>query len=177
MSTAMKKDGPLQVPIINLPPTIRKVFGEKGSDDFVGVLNDIQDAQIHRTIQRVEDKFELRLVTETTKLDKHISVVETKLEQESAKLNERISSVETRLDHRITEESAKLNERISLVETRLDHRITEESAKLDHRITAESAKLGNRISESQANLIKWMFIFWAGQAAMMAGILIHFSIK
>ena len=146
----MKKDGPLQVPIINLPQTIRKVFGEKGSDDFVGVLNDIQDAQIHRTIQRVEDKFELRLVAETAKLDKHITAVETKLEQESAKLHERISTVETRLDHRITEESVKLNNRISSVEIKLE--------------------------KVQFTLIKWMFIFWVGQVAITIGI-IQFALK
>ncbi|MEO0253787.1 MAG: hypothetical protein ABIM13_06945, partial [candidate division WOR-3 bacterium] len=57
---------------------------------------------------------------------------------------------------------------------RLDKRITEEIAKLDKRITEETEKLRVEISTSYANIIKWMFIFLAGQIGVMTAILFTF---
>ena len=36
------------------------------------------------------------------------------------------------------------------------------------------ARLDVKIAETKAELIKWMFIFWVGQIAVMAGILAYF---
>ncbi len=71
MNTKHKLKGQnYQMPIIHLPASIQKVFGDEGSKDFVSVLNELEEAQIHRTIEKVEDKFEKRLVEETNRLEK-----------------------------------------------------------------------------------------------------------
>jgi len=57
------------------------------------------------------------------------------------------------------------------VEKRLDHRITEEVAKLDRRITEEVSRLEVTLSERYAGLVRWMFIFWAGQIGVIAALL------
>ncbi len=42
---------------------------------------------------------------------------------------------------------------------------------VNQRITEETSRLEQMISAFQANLIKWTFIFWVGQIAVMSGIL------
>ncbi|MEW5946601.1 MAG: hypothetical protein AB1742_10425 [bacterium] len=74
-------------------------------------------------------------------------------------------------ERRLTEEVAKLDNRITEVEARLDKRITEEVAKLDNRITEVEARLDKRITEVHADIIKWMFIFWAGQIIVIVAIM------
>ncbi|MEW5946389.1 MAG: hypothetical protein AB1742_09335 [bacterium] len=65
----------------------------------------------------------------------------------------------------------KYERRLAETAARIDNRITDEVAKLDRRITEEVAKLDNRITEVRADIIKWMFIFWAGQIIVIIAIL------
>ena len=43
--------------------------------------------------------------------------------------------------------------------------------KFERRLTEEIAKLDKKISETKAELIKWMFIFWAGQIIVLVTVL------
>ena len=43
--------------------------------------------------------------------------------------------------------------------------------KFERRLTEEIAKLNKKISETKAELIKWMFIFWAGQIIVLVAVL------
>jgi len=46
--------------------------------------------------------------------------------------------------------------------------------KFERRLSEEISKLAQSISETKADLIKWMFIFWVGQVAVILGILFAF---
>ncbi len=167
MNTKHKLKGPIyQMPIIHLPVSIQKVFGDEGSKDFISVLNEIEDAQIHRTIEKIEDKFEKRLVIETTKLDQRLSKLDSRLTEEVAKLDRRITEEVAKLDHRITEEVAKL-----------DHRITEEVAKLDHRIGSLEIRLTEKILETKNDIFKWMITMWLTQMLAIIGLIVTVLFK
>ena len=43
--------------------------------------------------------------------------------------------------------------------------------KFERRLTEEISKLDKKISETKAELIKWMFIFWAGQIGILVAVL------
>lgn len=43
-------------------------------------------------------------------------------------------------------------------------------AKLEQRLAQLEAKLGQRLSDVRAELIKWMFVFWMGQAGLTMGL-------
>ena len=43
--------------------------------------------------------------------------------------------------------------------------------KFERKLTAEISKLDKKISETKADIIKWMFIFWAGQIGILAAVL------
>jgi hypothetical protein len=64
---------------------------------------------------------------------------------------------DAKLDQRIGELNAKLDQRIGELTARFD-------AKLDQRIGELSAKIDSGLSSLKAELIKWMFVFWAGTA-------------
>ncbi len=103
----------------------------------------------------VEERFERRLSEEAAKID--VKIVETE-----AKLNARIVETEAKLNTRIVETEAKLNTRIAQTEAKLEGKIAEVKAS---------------ISEAKADLIRWMFIFWAGQLGALLGILFAFFRK
>jgi bifunctional DNA-binding transcriptional regulator/antitoxin component of YhaV-PrlF toxin-antitoxin module len=66
---------------------------------------------------------------------------------------------EEKFERRLSEEIAKL--RIEM---------KEEIAKLDRRITEEIAGLRVEIAKTKSEIIKWMFIFWAGQIGVITAL-------
>jgi len=62
---------------------------------------------------------------------------------------------------------------LEFVEQKFERRLSEEVSKLEVRI----ASVESKISEAKADLIKWMFIFWVGQVAVILGILFAFFKK
>ena len=64
----------------------------------------------------------------------------------------------------------RLSEEISRLEVRLSEKIAGLDAKLSQRI----ANSDNKMNSVKAELIKWMLIFWAGQVAVIVGILFAF---
>ncbi len=88
------------------------------------------------------------------------------------KVKENIIEIQTeKYERRLTEEIAKLDKRITEEISRLR---SEDLAKLDKRITEEISKLRVEISRTYANIIKWMFIFWALQIGVITAILFTF---
>ena len=43
--------------------------------------------------------------------------------------------------------------------------------KFERRLTEEISKVNAKIAETKADIIKWMFIFWAGQIGLLVAIL------
>lgn len=69
-----------------------------------------------------------------------------------------------------------LNERdddlMTVVTERFEHRLTEECAKLRSEMVHLRADLRVDIANARADFVKWSFLFWIGQAATVAGLLI-----
>ena len=84
-----------------------------------------------------------------------------------------LTFVEERFERRLSEEAAKIEVKIAETEAKLNTRIVETEAKLEGKIAEVKAS----ISEAKADLIRWMFIFWAGQLGAVLGILFAFFRK
>ena len=128
--------------IIVIPTPLRDKLGGEAADALVEVLNEVTKNSHASTLTFVEEKFERRL------------------SEELGQVNQRLAVGEERIENRIT-----------LLEERIERRLSEEIGRVNQRITEETSRLEQKISASQANLIKWMFIFWVGQIAVMSGIL------
>jgi len=70
--------------------------------------------------------------------------------------------VEEKFERRLAEELSKVNEKIAETNTTLSEKIAQTNVK---------------IAETKAEIIRWMFIFWAGQIGVMIGILFAFFKK
>ena len=127
--------------ILTVPKVLREKLGDEGVEALIALLNEAAHHERNNLLGILEERFERR-VTEEGK----------------------------RLDNRIAEEVAKLDRRITEEVARLDHRITEEVAKLDRRITEEVSRLEVTLSERYASLVRWMFIFWAGQIGVIVAL-------
>ncbi|BCB97231.1 hypothetical protein JZK55_21530 [Dissulfurispira thermophila] len=78
---------------------------------------------------------------------------------------------EERFERRLSEEVASLRVKISEVKTELEAKISEVKAELETKISEVKAELEAKISEVKVDIIKWMFIFWAGQIVVLIAIL------
>ncbi|MFV1976268.1 MAG: hypothetical protein ACC651_11010 [Candidatus Scalindua sp.] len=63
---------------------------------------------------------------------------------------------------------------LKFIEEKFEKRLTLEASQINERITTEISKVNNNISEAKSEIIKWMFIFWAGQIGVLLGLLFAF---
>lgn len=59
------------------------------------------------------------------------------------------------------------------VEEKFERRLVEELAKVNVKMAQTNVK----IAETKSEIVRWMFIFWAGQIGVMIGILFAFFRK
>jgi len=71
----------------------------------------------------------------------------------------RLAETEMRFERCLAEELGAVNERLTA---------------LDKRLTEEVAKVRTELADVRADILKWMFLFWIGQAAAMATLLYSF---
>ncbi|KDA52890.1 hypothetical protein EG19_09320 [Thermoanaerobaculum aquaticum] len=93
-----------------------------------------------------------------------LSLVEESSSQQALALAEegfarRLAETEMRFERRLAEELGAVNERLTA---------------LDKRLTEEVAKVRTELADVRADILKWMFLFWIGQAAVMATLLSYF---
>jgi hypothetical protein len=145
--------------VITVPRVLREKLGEDGADSLIELINKTDASVKEDVLVFVEEKFERRLAEELGKVNERIS-------EEIGKVNERISQEIGKVNVRISEETGTVNERIS--ETKIS---------LLRRIEEVNTGLLGKIAETKTEMIRWMFIFWVGQIAVMVGILLTFLRK
>ena len=76
---------------------------------------------------------------------------------------------DAKLEQRVSQLESKLEQRTAQVESKLEQRMTQVESKLEQRISQLESKLETKIGTLRAELIKWMFIFWAGTVIPVVG--------
>ncbi len=158
--------------VIAIPKALRERLGEEGSQGLVDIISAIDERAREDSLRLLSERFERRLSEEIGKVNERITG-----------LDEKITSLEERFERRLSEEIGKVNERITLEIGKINERITAEIGKLDERITIEIGKVNERITAEigglrqdmerfRSELIKWMFIFWVGQIAVLGGLIV-----
>jgi hypothetical protein len=82
-----------------------------------------------------------------------------------AKLEQRVAELDARFE-------ARLERRMAELETKLERGLAELEAKCETRLVGLDAKLDLRVNGLRAELIKWMFVFWIGTLAPLAGLMV-----
>lgn len=98
-----------------------------------------------------DERFERRLVEETSKLRVDLAAVETRLLDRMAQVDVRMAQLEVRIgqgDVRMAQLEVRLTDRIALTETAL--------------------------RKDMNGLFRWAFAFWVGQFAALAALIVAF---
>lgn len=64
---------------------------------------------------------------------------------------------------------ATLQKRFTEMDARLANRLAETEARLSERITANRVEFLERLGDLRAELLRWTFGFWVGQAVVISG--------
>ncbi len=80
---------------------------------------------------------------------------------------EAITIAEERFERRLAEETGKV--RIAIAETRSE--LKTEIAETRTEIAETRTELKTEIERNKSETLKWMFIFWVGQIAVLSGII------
>lgn len=86
-------------------------------------------------------------------------------------LHVRIEQVQSKLIREIEQARAGLMREIEQVRTELMREIEQVRAELMREIEQVRAELTREIAETKVTMIRWAFLFWISQMAMLAGIL------
>ncbi|MBF0517594.1 MAG: DUF1640 domain-containing protein [Nitrospirae bacterium] len=146
--------------VIAIPRALRDKLGDEATSDLVLVFKSIEPDLVKIKADISKDL--------ATKADLSIEI---------GKVNERISVEIGKVNERISVEIGKVNERITLEIGKVNERITEESGKLKLEIEKVRSELSDKIEKSSKENIKWMFLFWIGQIAVMAAIIKFMVVK
>lgn len=76
-----------------------------------------------------------------------------------------LSRFDERLERRFTEYDAKVERRLVELESRIDNKMTTGFA-------AVRVEMADRLSAQYRDLLRWLFIFWAGTIIPLAGLMI-----
>ena len=134
------------MPVLTVEKPLRDSLKDDAAvDALVRLINQAQEEQKRDIIEIVEEKFERRL-------------------------SEEISKLEVRLSDKIADLDVKLSQRLADSNAQLSQKIADSNAQLSEKIATSDTKT----SSIKAELIKWMFIFWVGQVAVILGILFAF---
>ncbi|MEW5946836.1 MAG: hypothetical protein AB1742_11620 [bacterium] len=80
--------------------------------------------------------------------------------------------VEEKFERRLTEVKSALEIKIAEVKSDLEAKIAGVKSDLETKIAEVKSDLEIKITQAKSEMIKWMFIFWAGQTAVLAGLFI-----
>jgi len=75
---------------------------------------------------------------------------------------------DAKLEQRATQLDAKIEQRTAALDAKLEQRIAEVKAAM----AALESRLGARMSAFEARIIRWMFLFWVGQAVTTVGLVL-----
>ena len=103
----------------------------------------------------------------TNELVNWLNQVDATYRSDLRELNEvNFARFDAKLEQRATQLEAKIEQRTAALDAKLEQRIAEVKAALG----VLESRLEARMSAFEARIIRWMFLFWVGQAVTTVGL-------
>jgi len=103
----------------------------------------------------------------TNELVNWLNQVDATYRNDLRELNEvNFARFDAKLEQRATQLDAKIEQRTAWLDAKLEQRIAEVKAAME----ALESRLSARMSAFEARIIRWMFLFWVGQAVTTVGL-------
>lgn len=94
--------------VITIPKPLREKLGDEASDSLVELLNKVYQTTKENIIELSADKFEKKLVSEMSELDKKVGNEISRLEQKIIELEQKMMREISRLEQKMIDEVSKL---------------------------------------------------------------------
>ena len=103
----------------------------------------------------------------TNELVNWLNQVDATYRNDLRELNEvNFARFDAKLEQRATQLDTKIEQRTAWLDAKLEQRIAEVKAAME----ALESRLEARMSAFEARIIRWMFLFWVGQAVTTVGL-------
>jgi hypothetical protein len=109
--------------------------------------------------------------------ESQLPVTKDDLYKEGSRLDLRISETKVDLVKEIANAKVELMKEIANVKVELMKEIANVKTELMKEIANVKTELMKEIANFKGDIIKWMFIFWIGQAGIIIGLIFHFLKK
>jgi hypothetical protein len=178
------------MPVTNrLLRKLQETLGDEPTQDLVawvgeaGAVNRQEARELADLyLSRFDERVERRLAEHGARWDRRFAEFEAKVERRFAeaevKVEQRFAEFEAKMDRRFAEHEARLGRLEGKVEG-LEHRMSQVESKLgelENRMITGFAtvriEINDRLSAQYRDLLRWLFIFWAGTIIPLAGLMI-----
>ena len=152
-------------------------LGHEVTDELVDWFNRA-DAHYRTDLMRIND---LNYDRFDSKIGQRFEVFEARMNQRfevfQARVDQRFEVFEALMEHRYAEQDTKWEKRFAEQDAKWEKRFAEQDAKWETRFAEQDAKwekrihsVETRVESIRADLIKWMFVFWATSTLTMIGV-------
>lgn len=146
-----------------LPAALKERLG----DDATLGLVDLVDAECHAWSERV-------LTTAAQRVDAAAERWDVKLVAAAERYDAKLAAAAERYDSKLAAVAERQDAKLAAIEHRFDAKLDIAAERYERRLAEEIAGLRvavvREIHESRVDILKWSFLFWIGQVAMMAGL-------
>lgn len=180
-----------------VPAALRDRLGVEGTDGLVRLFDTAREEWTRDVVNLSVERFERRLVEELATLRVEIARGEASLREElagqgatlreevaregaalrgelarqSAALREELASQSATLREELARQCATLREELARQCAKLREELARQGATLREELAREGAALRVEVASNRFELLKWSFVFWAGQLIAMAGLM------
>jgi cell division septum initiation protein DivIVA len=155
-------------------PALQERLGEEGTQGLLEMFDEARHDWTADVMDRVGERFERRLVEETSAIRVEMARMRGDLRQEIAQLGSDLRQEMAQLGSDLRQEMAQLGSdlRREMSQMRADSRqeIAGVDASLRQEMAAGFAAMRQDMAEQRFELLKWAFLFWIGQFFALASL-------
>jgi hypothetical protein len=174
------------VEIDSVPPALRTQLGERAPAGLLEVLARSYEAMREPVIAACTERFERRLIEEISGVRVQLADVDSGLRHETSQMGGHLRQEMMELRAGLRQEMSELRTELRGDTTRLRFEIRQEIAHLGAELRQEISQLGaqfrcehaasltalrQEIAAGRFELLKWNFMFWAGQVLAVGGLI------
>ncbi|MBI3264078.1 MAG: hypothetical protein HYZ58_13140 [Acidobacteria bacterium] len=147
-----------------VPAPLRERLGPDATSGLLDLLQDARDEWRSDVVSLCTERFERRLVEETSKL-------RVEMAQGFGQLRAEMAQGSAQLRAEMAQESAQLRGEMAQGSAQLRGEMAQGSAQIRAEMAHIREEMARGFSTERGELMKWMFLFWVGQVVAMAAIM------
>lgn len=158
-----------------VPPPLWERLGPEATGGLLEVFETARREWRDDVMAVCAERFERRLVEDTSKL--HVAMVQgdAALRHEMSQLGSGLRQEMSQLDSSLRHEMSQLGSSLRREMWQLSSTLHDEMSQLGSSLHREMAQMGSSLrqemSDGRFELLKWCFLFWMGQVVAVAGVM------